>query len=825
MDRFLQDLRFALRLLAKDRAFTATTLATLALCIAANTAIFAIVHSVILKPLPFADPSRLIAVHNSYPGTGIEVAANGIPDYYDRLRDVKAFEELAMYRENGVTLGGQGQGDAERVTAMPVTPSLFRLLRVPAFRGAVFTEREAEPGNDHQVVLSHGLWQRLFAGRDDAIGGELRVNGEIYTVMGVMPDGFYFLNPEVALWTPAAFTAAQRSDDERHNNGWQQVGRLRGEATLKQVQAQLDALNAHNLELFPQWREIITNVGFRTFALPLQDDLVATIQPTLLLLWGGGLVVLIIGCVNVANLVSVRASARVRELATRSAVGATTARLTRQMLTETVVLAGLGGLLGLLLGVWALTAVGPLGFDQLPRGAEIRLDPQAVLFTALLVGLVGLAIGILPVVALRRANLGQIIREEGRSGTASRGARLLRRALVTTQVAFALVLLVGAGLLVASFQRVLAVDPGFTAERVLTANFTLPVSRYAADPALRTTTERVLERVRTVPGVEAAGVTSSVPFGGNYSDSVIFAEGYQMAPGESLISPNRVIVSDGYFEAMKIELREGRAFDRRDATAPQSVIVDEKLARKFWPNQSPIGQRMYQPTDVRDVTKVPTDPSQFLTVIGVAKDVRLTGLVDAAGSTRVGAYYIAYANRPSRTVTLTLRTSLDPTAVTNAVRRELAAIDPEVPLYGVRTMAERLERSLVDRRTPMLLAVAFGVVALFLAAIGVYGVLAYQVNERRREIGIRIALGAATATIFRMILSEGATLVGIGAGFGVLGAFLLRRTLQSQLYEIGAMDPRVVGGVALLLLVVALLACLLPARRAARTDPAIALTE
>jgi predicted permease len=825
MDRLFQDLRFALRLLWRDRAFTITTMATLALCVGANTAIFAIVNSVLLKPLPFDEPARLVRLNNSYPGAGFEKGPSGVPDYFDRLRDLTALEALATFRETGATLGGQGQGEAERVTSMLASPSLFRVLRVSALRGSVFTEREAEPGNDRKVVLSYGFWQKAFGGRDEAIGQDLRINGLVYTVMGVMPRDFRFLNAEVQFWMPAAFTPEQRADSQRHNNGWEQVGRLKPGATIEQVQAQLNALTAHNLEAFPQWREILTNVGFNSKAASFQEDLVAEARRTLLLLWGGVLIVLLIGCVNVANLVSVRATTRIRELATRSAVGASLGRLTWQLLTETVVLAIAGGALGVLLGWWGLGAASVLGFDTLPRGHEIGLDGRSLLFTTLLVFLVGLGVGLLPVIALRRANLGQIIREEGRSGTASRGARMVRRALVTSQVAFALILLVGAGLLLASFQRVLAIDPGFRTEGVLTGSFSLPETRYADPAALRTAMERVLDRVRALPGIEAAGVTSSVPFGGDYSDGVILALGYQMAPGESLISPNRLIVSDGYFEAMNISLVEGRVFDQRDGEQPRTIIVDERLARKFWPNESALGKRMYQPQDSNNLLKPPTDEKEWFTVIGVAKEVRLVGLVDPTGLRRVGAYYFSFRNQPRRTVTLAIRTSLDPTTVTSGVRRELASIDSEVPFYNVRTMDERLSTSLIDRRTPMLLGVGFGVVALFLAAIGVYGVLAYQVSERRREIGIRMALGAAKASIFRMVLGEGAIMVSAGAVLGLIGAFLLRRTLQSQLYEIGAMDPLVVGIVGLVLLLVALVACLLPARRAARTDPALALTE
>jgi predicted permease len=390
-------------------------------------------------------------------------------------------------------------------------------------------------------------------------------------------------------------------------------------------------------------------------------------------------------------------------------------------------------------------------------------------------------------------------------------------------VAFALVLLVGAGLLLASFQRVLAVHPGFEPNRLLTGSLSFSAARYKDEPAVRAAIRRVLDGVRTLPGVIAAGVTTTLPLSGQHSDSLIFADGYQPAPGESLISPSQVHVSDGYFEAMQTELRAGRLFDQRDtAGAPRTIIVDEQLARKFWPGQDPIGRYMYFPADVQKLME-PPPKSEWMTVVGVVENVRLDGLVDGAGFRTVGAYYMPLEQGFARTITLAVRTAQEPTSVIATVRAQLAAIDSELPFYGVRTMEERVDLSLVDRRTPMILALSFASVALFLAAIGIYGVLAYQVSQRTREIGIRMALGAATSSIFAMVLREGVTIVLIGTALGLAGAFLLRQTLQSQLYEIGAMDPTVISVVGGVLLAVALAAILLPARRAANTDPVHAL--
>jgi predicted permease len=707
---------------------------------------------------------------------------------------------------------------------MPVTPSFFRVLRAQPLRGRVFTEQEAEVGQNRKVVLSYGMWQRLYAGADSAVGRQLRINGVFYDIVGVMPRSFRFIDPEVQLWTAVAFAPEERADERRHSNNWQQIGRLKPDATIEQAQGQINAINTANLERFPQLKAALINAGFTTMVKPLQADLVEGSQRTLYLLWGGVLCVLVIGCVNVANLVSVRASTRVRELATRHALGASMQRLARQVLTETVVLSLIGGIAGVVLGWQALTAGTLLGIDQLPRGYEIALDPISLAFIFGLIVMVGIIVGLFPVWALRRADLGQIVREEGRSGTASHRTRVVRQVLVTSQVAIALVLLVAAGLLLASFQRVLAIHPGFNADHVLTGSVSFPAARYKDDASVRAVSERLLERMRALPGVIDAGLTSTMPLSDQHSDSVIFAEGYQLSPGESLISPSQVFVSPGYFEAMQTSKRAGRFFDARDIQGAQrTIIVDERLAQKFWSGQDPLGRYMYFPGSVQDLMK-PPPRDEWLTVVGVVENVRLDGLVDGSGFRTVGAYYMPMAQAVVRTVNLAVRTSQDAESITGALRAEIAGIDPELPLFGVRTMNERVDGSLVDRRTPMILASSFAGVALFLAAIGIYGVLAYQVSQRSREIGIRMALGAATSSIFATVLREGAAMVLAGTVIGLGGAFLLRQTLQSQLYEIGAMDPRVIVSVAAVLVVVALAAILLPARRAAQTDPVHALT-
>jgi putative ABC transport system permease protein len=822
MERLVQDARYALRVLWKDRAFTLTALLTLTLCIGANAAIFAVVNSVVLRPLPFKGADRFVFIYNSYPKAGVERASTGAPDYYDRLRETDVFEELAMYQERGLTLGA-GDAAVERLSGMVARPSLFRMLRATPERGRAFTEEEGEPGTDRKVILSHALWQRLFAGRDSAVGQDLRINGVPHQIVGVMPAHFHFMSADVELWIPLSFTADERSDDARHSNNWTMVGRLKACATVQQAQQQIDALNARNLERFSNMKEVLVNAGFHTVVRPLQEDMIRDVRSTLYLLWGGVLFVLAIGAVNITNLVLIRSTARMRELATRHALGAGFARITRQLLTETVLLTLLGGLAGAALGYWGLSALTMLGIASLPRSAEIRMDGTVFAFSLALAVAVGVLVGAVPILNLRHMNLSQAFREEGRSGTSGRGARTLRRLLVASQVAFAFMLLIGAGLLLASFERILSIQPGFEPAHLLTARVSPPASRYAEQPQILALVDRLLQSVRALPGVEAAGASSSIPFGGDSSDSVILAEGYQMTPGESLISPYRVRITPGYMEALQQPLKYGRYFNDSDTRTSQPVvIVDETLARKFWPGQNPVGRRMYRPENAEDIAK-PGPNVRWITVVGVVGDTKMAGLVSS--DTRYGAYYFPATQDGIRTFALAIRTPGDPSALSGSVRQALAGIDPELPLYSVKTMEDRIGESLTDRRTPMMLAGMFAVVALLLAAMGLYGVLAYQVAQRRKEIGIRMALGSEPRGIFTLVLREGVTLLAFGLVVGLAGAFAIRRALESQLYDISATDPMVLAAVAGVLGTVAMVACAVPARRAARIDPIAALTD
>ena len=620
----IRDIRYGLKLLWKDRGFAATAILTLAVCIGANTAVFTIVNSVLLRPLPVSESDRILLMANQYPnaGTGLANFTNsGVPDYYDRLRDVKAFEEQAMYNFTGQAI--EINQTPERVRAMNATPSLFRLLRAAPALGRAFDDSEGEIGNERKVILSYGLWRQLFGADTAVLGRDLRLSGRPFTIVGVMPRGFSFVDPEVRLWTPLAFTPQMKSDDARHSNSWYNIGRLKPGATLEQAQAQVNALNAANLARFPEMKELLINAGFRTSVQRLQVVLVRGVKGTLYLLWGGAAFVLLIGAVNIANLTLARSSLRVRELATRMALGAGRAQVARQLIVESLLVAGGGGLAALAFGSGTLRALGSIGLDRLPRMNEIHLDGAVIGCTLAVSALIGALIGLVPVAHVFSVNLGAVLHEEGRTGTGGRKARATRRVLVVAQVAIAFVLLVGAGLMMASFRRLLEVDPGFKAEGVITAVMSLPRARYADDNAVRAFTRRALEAIRAVPGVAAAGATTLIPLGGDHNDGVILAEGYVMKPGESLVSPMQVIVTPGYFETMSTPLARGRFFEERDSeTAPPVVIVDERLARKFWSGADPIGKRMYRPSNPKDLLKIDKN-TRWLTVAGVVRDVRI----------------------------------------------------------------------------------------------------------------------------------------------------------------------------------------------------------
>jgi putative ABC transport system permease protein len=820
VDWFARDVRTGLRLLARDKAYSLTAATTLALCLAANTALFSVVHHVLLRPLPVPEPERILLMSNQYPGAGASDSSNsGVPDYYDRLRATNVYDEQALFNTGSVSLDEDGR--PVRVEVMNVTPSYLRVMRTAPALGRPFTNEEGEPGNEKKVLLSDGLWRSLFAADPGAVGKDLRIDGQPYSIVGVMPRGFEALAPGISIWRPLAFTAEEKSDERRHSNNWWNVGRLKPGATLAQAQAQVNALNAANLERFPQYKELLVNAGFFTKVGRFPDHLVRHVKPILYLLWGGALFVLLIGCLNVANLALVRSKVRAKEMATRLALGAPSWQLARQLVVENVLLTAVAGALGLALGAAAVRFASSFDFRDLPYGKDIRLDGMAALYALALALAIGSLLGMLPLLSALRTNPSGVLRQEGRGSTGGGAAGALRRTLVVGQVAFTFVLMLGAGLLLASFANVLGVDSGFAPERVATASVSLPRSRYADEKARRAFVDEAVRRVRALPGVATAGATDTIPFSGAHSDSVIIAEGYLMKPGESVISPAQVEVTPGYFEAMGAKLVAGRFFEEKDADgALKVVIVDRKLAARFWPGQDPIGRRLYFPTDLNQLLAV-TDKTVFLTVVGVVADIKLDDITE--GERAVGACYHAVAQNGPRLVTFAVKTRTRDASLTTSLRGVIASLDRELPLFDVRPMDELVERSLLNRRAPAQLALGFGAVALLLSAVGLYGVLAYLVTQRRREIGIRLALGSSTRAVFDLVLREGLLLLGVGFVAGAVGAFLLRGSLESQLFGVKAADPRVLLGVSVVLLVVALAACALPARRATRIDPRMVL--
>ena len=824
MEGFRHDVVVALRLLGRERAYAAAVILTLAICLGANAAVFTVVRSVLMRPLPYPDSGALVFSYDSFPGAGVERAGTSVPNYVDRAALTDVFDSVALYQNAGYRVG-EGAA-AEGMPAMNVTPSFFTVLRTTALRGRLFTGDDGTPGRDKVVLVSQAFAARHAAGVDGIVGQSLRVNNEAYQVVGVLPDTFHFLNPAVRLFVPLAFTPEQRAEDERYSQNHQQIARLGAGVTVAQAQARVDALNAHYVERAGPLKSVLINAGYTTRIVPFADDLVRDVRAALEMLWGGALFVVLIAAVNITNLSIVRAGARLKELATRYAMGAVVGRIARQLITETTLLTVIGGALGLAIGVWSLDALAWLGLSDLPRAHEIRPDAVVYAATLGLALLLGAVVGVVPALRLARVNLSHVLRDGGRGATTGVRTRRVRRALVVAQVSLAFVLLVAAGLLLTSFRRLLAVDPGFTAQQLLTAHVSPLEARYPDASDVRTYAARVLDRVRGLPGVEVAGITNFLPFSWDDSSSVIIPEGYVPAPGESVVSPYRLRVTPGYLEALRVKLQRGRFFTDADTdSAPGVVIIDDALAERFWPNADPIGRRLYLPDVPDDVTR-PGPKVTWLQVVGVVARVKLKGLVDGE-NTRAGAYYLSYFQDkdPSRNIGLAVRTRGDVAATSADLQRVLAALDPEAPAYDVFAMSERIERSLTTRRAPMLLTIIFGTVALLLAAVGLYGVLAYQVSQRTREIGIRMALGSDAAGILRLVLREGMWLVGLGLVVGVAGAALVQGAIASQLYEVSALDARVLLVATAVLTATAAIAASSPARRAARVNPVVALSD
>jgi predicted permease len=811
----VRDVRASLRWLLKDPGYSATVILTLAVCLGTNAAIFSVIHAVLLRPLPVPEPDRIVGMGDVYPTiTPNDILSNDAPSYFDRLEALTTLEEQAMFSFWFDTL--TIDGIPQEVRGMRVTPSLFRVLRVSPALGRAFTDGEGEIGAERKIILSHSLWQQLYGGDPAVLGQPLRLGwtGEQYTIVGVMPRGFSFFDQGydghagasdgVQFWIPLAFRPEQKADGARTRYGFFHVGRLRAGATVGQVRAQLDALHAANVKRFPQF--LFTELGMYTAVTPLHEALARGVRRTLYLLWGGATFVLLIGVINIANLTVARASMRRRELAMRLALGAGRFQVARQLVIEAMLPAALGGLAGLVVGAGILQALAVTGLGNLPNAADVRMETTPIGFVAVVSGVVGVLIGLVPAMTAGAATINQVLGDGSRVGTAGRTARLLRRALVVTQVALSVVLLIAATLLFTSFRHLLRVDAGFTAAGVVTMTIFPPPSRYPDTQAVVALTDRVLERVRTVPGVQAVGVTSNIALSGFESAAAVSAAGSSTT--DAAVIPSVVAVTPGYFEAMATALVRGRYFAEsdREHTLPVA-IVDERLAERLWPGVDPLGKAIFR-----------GDSGPF-TVVGVVRDVRFEGLTGSIES--IGAAYFPHSQAPvmRRLRWIAIKSSVEPAAVVRAVRSALLEIDADLPLADVQTMGERTARSLVSHRLATSLATIFAGVALLLSMLGIYGVLANVVARRRREIGIRMALGSTVRAIFYLVLSEGLTLIGVGLVLGLTGAVAVSRTLKGLVFGVQATDPLLFGTVAFATGCVALLACVVPARRATRVDP------
>jgi predicted permease len=824
MAELARDIRLALKALLRERAFSATVLTTLAVVVGANVAIFSVIHTVLLEPLPYEEPTELVTLYNSYPGAGVERASNGSYDFFMRRERVQAFEEVALSQGSGAVVGDPGA--TESVATLRATPSFFPLLGVQAALGRTFTDDEMEPGNDHKVLLMHAFWQDHFGGAADVLTRELRVDGRPHTIVGVLPADFEIVGgDDTRLVVPIAFDERERSPDSWHSNNFSMLARLRDGATVEQARAQVEALNQALIDEWPipNGRQLLEDAGFTTVVRPAQEDLVADIRPTLYMLWAGVGFVLLIGCVNIANLMLARSQVRMGEVATRLALGAPRSRVARQVVTEALVMSVIGGAAGVGVGLLGLRLLMGTGLERLPRGTSVGVDGTVLAFTLVLAFGAGLVFAAIPVLDVMGRDLSAVFRAEGRSGTASRGAVVLRSSLVAGQVGLAFVLLIGAGLMLMSFRAALAVDPGFHSQGVFTALTSLPSARYPDADERRAYTDELLREVEALPGVSAASLTSMLPFSGNNSSSVILPEGYELRPGESLLSPYQSWVGPGYFRTMGIEVVEGREFEwSDDAGQPNAIVLDRWLARRYWPDASPLGRRMVW-GEVPGADSVPEE--SVFTIVGVVETIKQNDLTAPDGA-HVGAYYFAHRQNPQSFfgVVARARDGVGAASLAPAARDIANRLDPEVPLFSVQTMDERIDRSLANRRTPMTLLGVFAGVALFLAVVGIYGALSYSVTRRTREMGIRMAMGSAAGDVFRLVLAHGLRVTAFGLVLGVVGSLALAGTLRSFLFGVRPLDPAVMAVVATVLGAAAVVACAVPAWRATRVDPISALT-
>jgi predicted permease len=804
LDTLLQDVRFGARVLAKHKGFTAVAVLTLALGVGANTAIFSVVNAVLLRPLPYENSHELVQIWGTQPQ--LDTAPMSPANFLEWREQNRVFERIAAY--NGQNFNLSGVDEPERIRAMRVSADLFELLRVRPTLGRAFLPEEDQYGDHRVVILSHALWQRRFGANPEIIGKALTLNDQSYVVVGVMPPDFSFPWTTTEMWTPIAFSPEERGT--RDTNYISVIARLRPGVTLEQARSGMEALARRQQEQYPE-----SNTGVGVKVISYKEQVVGDTRPILLLLLGAVGFVLLIACANVANLLLARAAGRRKEMALRLALGASRLRVIRQLLTESVLLALAGGGSGLLLALWGLNVLTALQPGNIPRLAELSIDRGALLFTLAVSLLTGIAFGLAPALQASKPDLNDALKEGGKGTNEASGRQRVRGLLVVSEIALSLVLLIGAGLMIKSFWRLIQVDPGFNPENTLTMVVSLPTSSYADTGRQVAFFQQAVERVGNLPGVEAAGVTTDIPLFGGSSTGFDVGGRPPHAPGQRPMVEFRS-VSPGYFRAMGIPLLRGRAFTEQDVgDAPGVVIINETLARRHFPGEDPVGKRLgfSGPTDWREI-------------VGVARDTRNYGLDEEVKPEAYMPYTQSAPGYLAGSISgmiLVARTASDPQSTVAAIKGEVRALDGNQPVYNIKTMEQYLAESIAQRRFNMLLLAVFAGVAVLLAAVGLYGVMSYMVSQRTHEIGLRMALGAQARDILVMAVRQGLVLIIIGIGVGLAGALALTRVMSGLLYGVGTTDPATFAAIVLLLAFVSLIACYIPARRATRIDPLIAL--
>jgi predicted permease len=814
-DELAREFRYSVRLLRKAPGFTATALLTLAVCVGANLTIFAVIDSVLLRRLPFPEPERLVTIFNTYPKAGVDRDGSSLTNYYERRGRIPAFRSLSIYRHETAIVGPSGS--AERLEVTEVSPEFFSTLGAGPIKGRTFTEEETTPGNNSVAILAASYWRRRFNADPDILGRQIRVNSRPVTVIGVLPSGFRFLSSEAQLYVPLASPAEARSPTQRHSGGnvTQMIARLKQETSTAEAQAQIDAQNSA-LEADDPQAKMMAEAGFRSLVVSLHGDHVAAVRPTLLLLQAGVLLLLLIGTVNLANLLLIRANARAKEQAVRQALGASRGQAISEAVVETTSLTMTGALLGILIAAGGIRLLAWFGAERLPLGSQITFDGRLAL-----VGLAAaIVIGLVLTMPIGWFNLrGQVetaLKSESRGGTTGHAAQRLRHGFTVAQIALSFVLLAGAGLLGLSLKRAVAVSPGFQADHVLSAQLSLVGDKYPSPVTGLIFTEALINKLERQPGVSFAGVVNNVPFSGYSGKSAAHVVGHTLRPGESPRGHYSYGVGGDYFRAMGFSLWEGRFLTAEDSRRQQRVcVVDRDFARYYWPGSSALGHRLFQGSD-------PGPDAEAFTVVGVVGEVKQAGLTDDAAQ---GAVYYPYIYRPSNRIFVLARATGLPGSLALTLRTVVRQIDPELSVDDLRPMDARIADSLAARRSPALLAGVFSTIALLLTAIGTYGVLSYAVSQRRREIGVRMALGARPDQIRGHFFRLALRLLACGATLGVVGAWLTGHAMRTVLFHVRAFDGTTLAAAAVIVSAVSLGACLLPARRAARISPMEALAD